>query len=245
VSTPTVPSSPTQKPSSKVWRPDLTRLPDLTCRRRFFRRFIKLICKVVIFVCTRTVIRGLENYPRHTPALIVINHLGDPDALLVLAAFPDFPEVIGKIELRDIPVLHLVMDMLGVIWVHRGQPDRRAVSAALEAFRQGRCLIIAPEGRESVSGALEAGTEGAAFLALKAGVPVVPVTITGSEFRRIENNLKKLRRTPVTLTVGKPFVLPQLASRQEALQEGTRLIMEVLARQLPPEYRGVYAYVED
>lgn len=245
MSTPIAPSSPTPKPISKVWRPDLTRLPALTRSRRLFRFLIQLLCRVVVFVCTKATITGLENYPRRGPALVVINHLGDPDAVLELAALPDFPEVIGKIELRDIPVLRLVMDMLGVIWVHRGQPDRGAISAALEAFRQGRRVIIAPEGRESVSGGLEVGTKGAAFLAIRAGVPVVPVTITGSEFRRIENNLKKLRRTPVTLKVGKPFVLPQPARSQEALREGTRLIMEALARQLPPEYRGVYAYVED
>jgi 1-acyl-sn-glycerol-3-phosphate acyltransferase len=61
-------------------------------------------------------------------------------------------------------------------------------------------------------------------LALKAGVPVVPVTIAGSEFRRIENNLKKLRRTPVTVMVGEPFVLHQQVRGQESLWEGTRLI---------------------
>ncbi len=243
--TPVASSSPTPKPVSEVWRPDLTRLPVLTRGRRLFRRFFQLVCRVVVFVCTKTTILGLENYPTRGPALMVINHLGDPDAVLVMAALPDFPEVIVKIELRDIPVLRLVADMLGVIWVHRGQPDRRAISAALEAFRQGRRMIIAPEGRESVSGMLEAGTDGAAFLALRAGVPVVPVTITGSEFRLVENNLKKLRRAPVTLKVGKPFVLPQQSRDRDALQEGTRLIMESLARQLPPAYRGVYAYVED
>ena len=241
MSTQTAPSSPTPKPVSQVWRPDLTRLPPLTRSRRLFRRFIKWLCRVVIFVCTRATVSGLENYPRQGPALVVINHLGDPDAVLALAYLPEFPEVIGKIELRDIFILRLVMDALGILWVHRGQPDRKAVSAALEAFRQGRRVIIAPEGRESVTGALERGTDGAAFLALKADVPVVPITITGTEFRRVENNLKKLRRTPVTLTVGQPFVLPKQADRHEGLQEGTRFIMERLARQLPPEYRGVYS----
>jgi 1-acyl-sn-glycerol-3-phosphate acyltransferase len=249
----TTPSSPTPKPVSQVWRPDLTRLPPLTRSRRLFRRFIKWLCQVAIFVCTRATVSGLENYPCQGPALVVINHLGDPDAILVLACLPEFPEVIGKIELRDILILRLVMDALGILWVHRGQPDRRAISAALEAFRQGRRVIIAPEGRESVTGALEPGMDGAAFLALKADMPIVPVTITGTEFRRIENNLKKLRRTPVTLTVGQPFVLPKQAdrhegpalSRAEGLREGTRLIMETLARQLPPEYRGVYSYVKE
>jgi 1-acyl-sn-glycerol-3-phosphate acyltransferase len=200
---------------------------------------------VIVFVCTKTTIQGLENYPLHKPALLVINHLGDPDAVLVLAALPDFPEVIGKIELREIRMLRVVMDMLGVIWVHRGQPDRRALSAALEAFRQGRHVIIAPEGRESVSGALEAGTSGAAFLALRAGVPVVPVTITGSEFRRIENGMKKIQRMTVELKIGKPFLLTPLTTGKDALQEGTCSIMEALASQLPAKYRGVYAYVEE
>jgi 1-acyl-sn-glycerol-3-phosphate acyltransferase len=245
VSMPIVPSSQTPKPRSKIWLPDLIRLPELTRSRRLFRRFFQLVCRVVVFVCTKTTIRGRENYPSRGPALVVINHLGDPDAVLVMAALPDFPEVIGKIELREIAVLRWLADMLGIIWVHRGQPDRRAISAALEAFRQGRCILIAPEGRESVSGALEAGTEGAAFLALASGVPVVPVTITGSEFRRIENSLKKLRRSMATVTVGKPFVLPLQKQDQDALQEGTRIIMETLACQLPPEFRGVYTYVKD
>jgi 1-acyl-sn-glycerol-3-phosphate acyltransferase len=106
-------------------------------------------------------------------------------------------------------------------------------------------VLIAPEGRESLTGSLEAGTEGAAFLALEAGVSVVPVTLTGSESRRIEANLKKLRRSPVTVTIGKPFNLPIQKKDPDAHKEGTRLIMESLARQLPPEFRGVYYYVKE
>jgi 1-acyl-sn-glycerol-3-phosphate acyltransferase len=199
----------------------------------------------VVFICTKTTVLGRENHPRQGPALVVINHLGDPDAVLVAAALPYFPEAFAKIELRDIPWLRLLADSLGVIWVHRGQPDRRAISAALEAFRQGRIVLIAPEARESLTGNLEAGTEGAAFLALEAGVPVVPVTLIGSEHRRIENNLKKLRRSPVKVTIGKPYVLPMQKKDPAALQEGTRLIMETLAHQLPPEFRGFYAYVKE
>jgi 1-acyl-sn-glycerol-3-phosphate acyltransferase len=203
------------------------------------------LCRLVVFACTKTTVLGLENYPRRGPALVVINHLGDPDAVLVIGALPAFPEVFVKIELRDLPILRWLGDLLGVIWVHRGQPDRRAISAALEAFRDGRMVLIAPEGRESLTGALEAGTEGAAFLALEAGVPVVPVTLTGSEGRRIEDNLKKFHRSPVTVTIGKPFNLPIQKKDPGALQEGTRVIMETLSRQLPPEFRGVYAYVKE
>jgi 1-acyl-sn-glycerol-3-phosphate acyltransferase len=242
---PTLPSSPTKKPVSAVWQPGLTRLPHLSWTRRLFRRFIKMVCRLLVFFCTRCAVRGLENYPAGGPALVVINHLGDPDAVVVLAALPDFPEPIGKIELRSIRLLRWVTDALGVIWVHRGRADRRALAAALDAFRQGRRVIIAPEGRESLTGALEQGTEGAAFLAYRSGVSVVPVTLTGTENWRVYGHLRKLKRAQVTLTVGRPFALPPQAQGSTALAEGTRQIMEMLACQLPPEYRGVYSYVRD
>lgn len=242
---PGTPSSPIPKPRSEIWRPNLARLPDLTPGRRLLRRAFQLLSRVIVFGCTKAAISGLENYPRRGPALVVINHLGDPDVVLTIAALKDVPEVIGKIELRDIPWLRRLTDLLGVIWIHQGRADRGAISAAVEALRQGRRVLIAPEGRESLNAALEEGTEGAAFLALRSGVPLIPVTLTGSETRNIETNLKKWRRTPVTVTVGKPFVLTKQERGKATLQEGTRLIMETLARQLPPAYRGVYGYVKD
>jgi hypothetical protein len=73
----------------------------------------------------------------------------------------------------------------------------------------------------------------------------VPVTLVGSENRRIETNLKKLRRSPVEVTIGKPFILPMKKKDPAAIEQGTRLIMETLARQLPPEFRGFYAFIGD
>ncbi len=238
---PTAPSSSTEKPVSQVWRPDLTRLPRLSWTRCLFRRFIKAVCRLLVFTCTRCQICGLENYPTEGAALVVINHLADADSVVVLAALPDFPEVIGKIELREIAPLRWVTDGLGIIWVHRGQPDRRALSAALEALRNGRRVIVAPEGRESLTGALERGTEGAAFLARKSGAQIVPVVLTGTE--RVYGSLKRLRRAQVTLTAGEPFVLARQDRGPGALAEGTRQIMETLAGLLPAGYRGEYAYV--
>lgn len=239
----TTPSSPTPKPISDLWQPDLVRLPDLNRTRTLARVFVKALARLLVFTCTQTTVRGLENYPRSGAALLVMNHLADADAVLVLASLPDFPEVLGKIELRAYFLLRWITDAMGVVWVHRGQPDRRAISAVLEAFRQGRRLLLAPEGRESLTGALEAGTDGAAFLALKGNVPVVPITLTGTE--HIYSNLKRLRRTMVTLTVGEPFVLSQQAYGPGRFADATRQIMETLARRLPVEYRGVYSYIKD
>ena len=101
-------------------------------------------------------------------------------------------------------------------------------------------MSIAPEGRQSVIGGLEEGTEGAAFLALKSGAPIVPVGMTGTENSNIYSHLKNWERARVTLAVGNPFYLKQGSNRQETIQKGTEQIMQAIAHLLPEEYRGKY-----
>jgi 1-acyl-sn-glycerol-3-phosphate acyltransferase len=170
----------------------------------------------------------------------VSNHLGDVDAAIGFAFAPRHTEAFVKSELYDIPLLGKVLDAYGVIWIHRGQPDRRAIRAALQGLREGRIITIAPEGRESLTGALEEGTGGAAYLAWKANVPVQPATVTCTENERILRNLKRLRRTNVTLNVGPLFYINDYPDRRTTIDQGTLQIMQTLATQLPPQYRGVY-----
>ena len=233
------PSSP-PKPITDIWRPDLVALPRLTPARRAFRIFLRGLVKVVTFFTMRTTIRGMENFPRHGPALIVINHLGDADAVLLGASIPTTIDGLGKIELNDERIVGPIFRAYGVIWVHRGRPDRRALRAELDALAEGRMLGLAPEGRQSLIGGLEEGNEGAAFLAMKSGAPIVPIAMTGTENENIFGHLKRWKRAPVTLTVGKPFHLREQADRQKMLQEGTRQIMQSLADLLPDSYRGNY-----
>ena len=235
----TIPSSP-PKPVSGGSRPELTRLPDLTVWRRAFRWVILWKLRLFVHLCARCRVSGVENLPRQGAALLVSNHLGDADLVVGLAFSPKPVEVISKAEMYDYPVIGKLMDAYGVIWVHRGQPDRRALRAALQALSQGRSVAIAPEGRESLSGALEEGTRGAAYLALQAGVPVLPVTLTGTENRRVYSNLKRFRRTEISLTIGQPFYLDPADDQRHAVQQGTQKIMRRLADQLPEEYRGFY-----
>lgn len=236
---PTLLSSP-PKPISQAWRPELTRLPRLHSLRRAFRNFVRILARILIRLLTRSMICGLEHFPLNSPALIAINHLGDADAALLLTALPVAPDALGKIELHDFPILGKLMDWYGIIWLHRGRPDRRALRCALEALAQGRCVLVAPEGRYTLTGGLEEGGHGAALLALMASVPVVPVTLTGTENEHVYGSLWHLKRAQVTLTVGQPFRLVESGSTRESLQRGTGQIMRALAMQLPPEYRGAY-----
>ena len=174
--------------------------------------------------------------------MIAINHIGDSDVAALISVLPFTPDALGKIELYDLPILGKLIDWYGVIWLHRGRADMRALRAALEGFAESRIIVIAPEGRYSVTGALEEGNGGAAFLAYKSGVPILPIAITGTENEKVYGSLKKFRRARVHVKAGKIFKLTEQASgRQETVSLGTRQIMQALADLLPEEYRGAYS----
>lgn len=237
------PQSIPPKPVSRLWHPERTRLPALHLPRRLFRRFIRLLARLLIGSLTHATIRGLENLPRSGPLLIVLNHLGEADIPAVLAVLPRPPEALGKLELiYEFPVLGQVMDWYGTIWVHRGHPDRRALDCAIQALADGRLLAIAPEGRYSLAHGLERGSSGAAFVALHAGVPLIPLALTGTENSRVYGSLRHLRRPHITVTVGAPIHLqPGRGVGPPALKAATETIMRSLAALLPPEYRGAYS----
>jgi 1-acyl-sn-glycerol-3-phosphate acyltransferase len=235
------PSSPIPpKPITDIWRPDLTRLPSLHLARRLFRRAARLLAILLLRLLTSTSISGLEHFPSRAPALLTTNHLGDADAVVLLAVFPVGPEVLAKIEMLYFPVIGNLMDWYGMIWLHRGRPDRRALRAAIEALEHRRSVVVAPEGRYTLAGGLEPGGNGAAYLASMTRVPVIPVAMTGTENSNVYGSLRRFRRPQITVTIGEPVRLPAAGDDHSSLDADTRRIMQALAALLPPSYRGVY-----
>ncbi len=182
-------------------------------------------------------VRGLEHVPAGGPLLVTMNHLGGADPFLCLAYMPRRLVIAGKREILGWPVLGLFARAYGMIPLRRGEPDRATLKLLLDRLAGGAALLIAPEGRESRTGALEAGKQGAAFLALHAGAAVLPVAITGTAWATVLPAWKRLRRPAVTLTVGPAYHLPPDLPRRAAADE----VMRRLAALLPPEYQGVYA----
>ena len=131
-------SSKPQKPRSEVVSSNITRLPRLTVWRRAFRRVLIWSLRLMVWICTRTEVHGIENVPQHGPALFVSNHLGDADVIIGLAVSPVETDTLIKAELYDYPLLGKLLDAYGVIWIHRGQPDRKALRAAFQGCRGHR-----------------------------------------------------------------------------------------------------------
>ncbi|MFQ5945607.1 MAG: lysophospholipid acyltransferase family protein [Anaerolineae bacterium] len=203
---------------------------------------LRLVVRFFFAVLTRVEVRGRENVPSEGALLLVFNHLGHLDPPLTLAMLPRPFTGIAVIGLRDVPVTGWLLRLAKVIWVNRGQYDREALRRGLQVLSDGGILGIAPEGRISLTGALEQGKTGPAFLARRADVPLLPVAITGTEKAAAE--WKRLRRPRLSLTIGEPFRLEaerEGLSRKQQLRADADYIVSRLARMLPPEYRGVYA----
>ena len=185
-------------------------------------------------------VRGLENIPAQGPFLLVFNHLSMVDAPLILIHEPHQMAGMMTDKYADSPFISWLANLMGIVWITRGEADLQAIRASLGHLRSGGILGVAPEGTRSMVASLQPGKTGAAYLADRAGVAVVPVGIAGSE--QVLHNVRRLRRTAVKFTVGPPFHLPAGGrAKGEKLEEYTELIMQRIAELVPPEYRGVYA----
>jgi len=132
---------------------------------------------------------------------------------------------------------------LNLIFIDRFNPDIKTLRKVIALMEKNNILVIAPEGTRSRSGALIEAKPGVSYLAAKLNRPIIPVAITGTEDKVLLANLKRLRRSHITVTAGPTFTLPPLPreNRDEALKRDTDEIMCQIAALLPEKYRGVYA----
>ena len=204
-------------------------------------RVLRSVITTLFNLVTHREYVGLENIPAEPPYILVINHLAAFDSPMLLTVCPHRVRAFAAAKHKRNPLYAPLLVMAGSIWVRRGEVDRNALREALDALKRGEVLGMAPEGtRARGIYALQKGKTGAAYLATRADVPIVPVGLTGTE--QIKHNLPRLRRTHVRAVVGKPFRLPESGRvRGQKLHEYTDLIMRHIAELLPEEYRGVYA----
>jgi 1-acyl-sn-glycerol-3-phosphate acyltransferase len=204
-------------------------------------RILRIIAFLITKLTTRLELVGVDNIPEEPPYLLVTNHLSALDLPVLLFVFPHTIRAFAASKHKSNLLFYPILEAARTVWVRRGEVDRQAIREALDVLERGEVLGVAPEGtRANESHALQKAKAGAAYIATRAGVPIVPVGLAGTE--KIKHNLLRLRRTPVRVAVGESFRLPESGHvRSRKLYEYTDLIMQRIAELLPTEYRGVYA----
>jgi 1-acyl-sn-glycerol-3-phosphate acyltransferase len=159
-------------------------------------------------------VEGLENIAAQGNYVFVSNHLSYMDTPVLLAHLSDF-RFLAKSGLFKIPLLGTHLATAGHIPVPRG--DARAavktMTTAAQVIRERHIsLLIFPEGGRSQTGDLTAFQEGAAYIAIRAGVPLVPIALQGTR-EVLPFGSGQVRSGPVTMRIGEPIPTDQAQLR--------------------------------
>jgi len=201
-----------------------------------------LIVKLILWLYARVEVVGAENVPRRGGVIVACNHLNNADPGIIGVSIRRRVVFMAKAEMFEWPLFGGYVRLVGAFPVRRFEADLAALRRATELLKRGLALMMFPEGTRSKTGTMAAGHPGTAILALRAGVPIVPVAITGTEIVKMPSAFfRPFPRVKARVVIGKPFFLPEVSRvNSEAAQQGTELIMTRIAALLPESYRGYY-----
>lgn len=153
----------------------------------------------------KVTINGNEKFPEG-PVLIVANHQGNFDIMVLLGYLEKPAGFMSKIEVKKIPIVRSWMDEMHCVFLDR-KNKRQAVQAfvkGIDRLKKGHSMIIFPEGTRTKGPAMHDFKAGSFKLAAKANVPVVPVVIDGT-YRIMEEKGIWIKPAEVNLTVCDPI----------------------------------------
>ncbi len=198
-----------------------------------FYNLLRLLVRLIFQTFFRWRVRGLENLPPTGGLIIASNHISNFDPPLIGCALPPSRRIhfMAKIELFRNPVVRWVVTALGAFPVRRGLADRTAIRTALALLEGGKVVGIFPEGTRSKTGELGRAEGGLGMIAVKAGVPVVPTVVTGTN--KVFRHGQLFPR--FTVAFGPPVVVPPGRTDREAVEYINKTVIGEIAKMLTEE----------
>jgi 1-acyl-sn-glycerol-3-phosphate acyltransferase len=189
-------------------------------------RFARLVVLGVCRLLFRETVEGTEHVPATGGFVLAPVHRSFLDFALVSIVTRRRLRYMGKAELWKYRWGGRILESLGAFPVHRGGADREALRRAVEVVEAGEPLVLFPEGTRRSGPVVKDLYEGAAYVAARAGVPIVPVGIGGSE-RAMRKGAKLPRPVKVHVVVGPPIPPPP---RKEGGSVSRRALHETTGR---------------
>ncbi|BCA61371.1 2-acyl-glycerophospho-ethanolamine acyltransferase [Sphingomonas sp. HMP9] len=196
----------------------------------------KALIRGLLVLLYRVEVDGRENMPRPgDSAVIVVNHVSFLDGLLLAAFLPGKPTFAIHSRIAKAWWVRPFLGMFDAFPVDPMNP--MAAKAMVKAVREGRTLVIFPEGRITVTGALMKVFDGPGMVADKADAPIVPVRIDGAQFTpfsRLRGKVRLRMFPKVSLTILPPrrFALPASGSARERRAMAGRKLYDVMSEMI-------------
>jgi 1-acyl-sn-glycerol-3-phosphate acyltransferase len=185
----------------------------------------------------RVRVAGAERIPPGT-CLFVANHTSSADAPAVVGAIPRRITILLKKSLFNYPIVGQAFHLAHFIPVERSKRDSaiESVERAIEAMRAGQSFLIYPEGTRSPDGRLQDFKKGAVVMAIKAGVPIVPIVCSGAH--------RVMEKRSLVIHPGEILVefLESIETSKYTFEERERLnevVHDAMAAALPPDQRPI------
>jgi 1-acyl-sn-glycerol-3-phosphate acyltransferase len=181
-------------------------------QHRFARLWSWLILKTS--GCSLSII-GAEHLDSSRPYVYASNHISALDIPVLYHALRFQFRIMAKRELFRYPFMGWHLQRSGQIPIDRenARSSLRSLRQASEALGRGMPLLVFPEGGRSANGRVQPFLAGAFFVAIRSGVPVVPMAIVGS-FEAVPMNSFVIKPRPLTLVVGEPIAVEQFTARE-------------------------------
>jgi 1-acyl-sn-glycerol-3-phosphate acyltransferase len=219
--------------------PEVTRTADggyhLEVRpARAWERALYAVIRAILFVFSKVYFRlrieGTEHVPTSVPFVLAPVHRSNIDFFLVSAVTRRRMRYMGKDSIWKWDLGGRFVSALGAFPVRRGTADREALRACQQIVEAGEPLVMFPEGTRQSGPIVQPLFDGPAYVAARAGIPIVPVGIGGSE-RAMPKGSKMIRPVKLAMVIGPPIYPP----RPDA--EGARVPRRVV-RELTDELYG-------
>lgn len=189
-------------------------------------RFLVAIIKVIIHILWGIQVEGAENIPQQTGAVVAGNHTTWFDPVAIAVAIKRPVHFMGKAELFKVPILSWLFSRVHVFPVRRGLADRQAIRTAQDRVTQGHLVGMFPEGTRNKEGdALLPLQGGAALIAIKTGVPVIPVVVPRIELGRLRKPIRVKIGAPIDLGGPKKVAKSDIIRGNEAISAQFRLLL--------------------
>ncbi|MGD0731078.1 MAG: lysophospholipid acyltransferase family protein [Terracidiphilus sp.] len=163
----------------------------------------------------RLTVRGSENLRKHAVAVYASNHTSYMDTPVIFAGLPFQFRILAKKELWPIAFIGWYLDRSGQIPIDTNNPRATlsSLGVGVKALRSGMPLFIFPEGKRTPDGELQEFLNGAAYLAIRAQVPLVPIALDGV-YDLLPIHTRHLFPGELKLTVGDPIETAGMSPRQ-------------------------------
>jgi 1-acyl-sn-glycerol-3-phosphate acyltransferase len=177
---------------------------------------------------SRVTVEGAENLRKHAVAVYASNHTSYMDTPVIFASLPFQFRILAKKELWPIAFIGWYLDRSGQIPIDTANPHATlsSLGRGVKALRSGMPLFVFPEGGRTSDGELQKFLSGAAYLAIRAQVPLVPIALSGV-YELLPIHTHHFYPGELTVSVGEPIQTTGMSLRQaEELTETLRNAIE-------------------